>query len=86
MRPLLPPGGQNAPMGEIIVALKKAHDEVAQGLPGTPPPQLADLGTCPMGALHAPHHWAGDGRLGLSCRKCHKTWEWTGLRLWPTWA
>lgn len=36
---------------------------------------------CPMGGTHnltQPIRW-----IGASCRKCHKTWEGTGLT--PTW-
>lgn len=45
--------------------------------------------TCPMtqDGLHRKKPWqAKDGRSGLACEKCHKTWTWRGEKLEPTYG
>lgn len=34
---------------------------------------------CPMGDKHVTKQWKGPQRHGLSCVKCHKTWEWLNV-------
>jgi len=40
---------------------------------------------CPVteDGLHRRYPWAGEGRSGLSCRACHKTWTWRDRDLIP---
>ena len=43
------------------------------------------LGYCPVGGRHMVRPWAGKTPAGLSCRKCHQTWEEIGGKLIATW-
>jgi hypothetical protein len=41
---------------------------------------------CPFGdGRHKRQPWAVEGRSGLVCMRCSKTWEWVGKELVATW-
>lgn len=45
------------------------------------------MSLCPFGdGRHKRVVWSGEGRSGFSCRLCHKTWEWKGETLVPTYS